>query len=111
MSKAVKEAGRLIKSGYCPVSNSGRILSRLDRPDWLEHMGFKHTEGFPGDKEKNLEEGMRWARGLGKGASDHYRRVHSKDTITVSAEVYALVKQSRGSHGWGGVDEYMELVG
>lgn len=104
-----REAQRLIASGYCPVSNKFRMLSRLDRPDWLEHMAFKQTGGFPGDPAKNQEDGLRWARGLGPGAADFYRRVHSKDVLDyVPDAVFRKVKQAMSSHGWGVAQEFLE---
>jgi hypothetical protein len=103
------EARRLIASGYCPTSNRYRMLSRLDRPDWLQHMAYLHTKGFPGSDAKNLAEGMRWATGLGGGAADFYRRVHSRDTIEVNEAVFREVKKVHSSN-WPGVNDYRDLA-
>lgn len=90
----MEEAERLVASGYRCISNTYRMVSRLDRADWREHMGREHTKGFRGDPRKNLEEGMRWVGLLGPGAADHYRRVLSSDRISnVSPDVYAAVKK------------------
>lgn len=108
---AALKADLLIASGYCPISNKYRMVSRLDRPDWLEYMAFLHTEGLRGTPEENLKEGMRWATGLGDGAADFYRRVHSGDTLEgLSEEVYRRVKAATPGNGWGGVNEYREKV-
>ena len=106
-----EEAARLVASGYRCVSNRHRTLSRLDRPDWREHMARDHTRGFRGDPQRNLDEGMRWVTVLGTGAADHYRRVMSKDTLEmVDKEVYDHVKRASPGFGWGGDDEYREVV-
>lgn len=73
--------------GYRRTSNRFGHLSRIDRPDWKEHMAQRHS---PWSKE----EGRAWVRALGDGASDHYRRVFSKDTREVSREVARLVPTS-----------------
>jgi hypothetical protein len=105
------EATRLIESGYRSVSNRHRMVSRIDRPDWREHMARDHHRGFRGDPQRNLEEGMRWVRALGTGAADHYRRVLSKDTVTMlPQDVFDAVRKAGAGFGWGGVDEYREIV-
>lgn len=104
------EATRLIESGYRCVSNRHRMVARIDRPDWREHMGREHTRGFRGDPQRNLEEGMRWVDLLGAGAADQYRRVFTKDTIEgVDKDVYDRMKGDPRSAQLG-ADEYRELV-
>lgn len=105
------EADRLLASGYRCVSNRHRIVSRLDRLDWREHMAREHTRGFRGDPQKNLEEGMRWVRLLGSGAADYYRRVMSRDQLErIDQEVYMRIKRASPGFGWGGEDEYRDVV-
>ena len=102
------EATRLIESGYRSVSNRHRMLSRIDRPDWREHMARDHTRGFRGDAQKNLDEGMRWVDLLGAGAADFYRRVLSKDTLSqIPQDVFDAVKRAGSA---GGDDGYREIV-
>jgi hypothetical protein len=92
----VAVAERLIRSGYCPVSNKHFMLSRIDRPDWREHMALKHCGGR--DEEDPFWKAMEWVAMLGEqGAADHYRRCYSKDRITVSPEVYGRVKHGNSN--------------
>ncbi len=60
------EAARLILSGYARISNSGRLVARMDTPDW-----------------KNVSR-----------CEDLVRCVHSKDRLKVSKGVYALMPAS-----------------
>lgn len=110
MSDPQREAERLYASGYCPVSNRYRMASRIDREDWREYMAAKRVEGFPGDKEENFQQAMRWVEGLAEGAADHYRRLHSRDTIEVSQPVYDALRRLTPGSGWGGVNEYRALI-
>lgn len=65
----------LIKKGFCLTSNKFGIISRIDRPDWKNHMAILHTPW-------SLEEGLRWIDCLGEmDAEDFYRRCHTKDKI------------------------------
>jgi hypothetical protein len=98
-------ARRLIASGYRAGSNRYRIVSRIDREDWKEHMARKHAPW-------SFEEGMRWVIGLGdERAADHYRRVYTKDKIEgVPEEVYRAVKRAGNGAGWGGLSEYRPLL-
>lgn len=84
MSNAKQEAAKLIKQGYCKVSNHYGMVSRLDRPDWKEHMAKGHPRG------------LEWVDGMDLGgAEDFYRRVHSKDNLEfVDREVSALIPSS-----------------
>lgn len=74
---SMTEAERLVRSGYRQTSSRFRLASRIDRPDWKEHMASKHAPWC-------AEEGMRWVELLGASAADHYRRVYSRDQIEVT---------------------------
>ncbi len=105
------EAARLVASGYRPVSRRHRMLSRIDREDWREWMGRDHTRGFPGPKDRNLAEGMRWVDGLGSQAADFYRRVHSKDVLhLVPQDVFDAVRRSGPDYGNGGREGYLPIA-
>lgn len=73
----------LIEMGYKRVSNAYGEISRIDREDWIEVL----ARAMPGSCKADFlvvsgpntgKPSERWA--------DHYRRVHSKDTLTVSKE-------------------------
>lgn len=81
------EAARLKALGYRRTSNRYRMLSRIDRPDWLLALA-EHLRRSPASlyiPDKSHPDGM-WC--------DYYRRVLSKDTIEVSPEVCHLVGSS-----------------
>lgn len=61
--------------GYCRTSWTGRIVARIDRPDWYDVMGLGHLHGTV--------------------AEDHYRRCYSKDVLTVSKHLIAQMPPSR----------------
>lgn len=82
-----KRAQKLVDRGYRRVSNTHKHLSRIDRPDWREHMAITHSPW-------SIDEGMAWVHCLGSGAADHYRRCHSGDVITVTEKTYRMVPQS-----------------
>ncbi len=89
---------QLVASGYSPISNSGLILCRLDRPDWREHMADQHHGG------------MEWVNALGAGAADHYRRVYSQDKTVVSSRVYGEVKANiNRRYGSNGPTHYLAI--
>jgi len=97
-------ARRLIASGYRCSSNRHRIVSRIDREDWKEHMARKHAPW-------SFQEGIEWVEGLGDRAADHYRRVYSRDKIEdVPEEAYNLVKQAGRGSGFGGLSIYLPLI-
>ena len=80
----------LISIGYRRISNSGFILSRIDRSDWREYMAKSHA---PWD----MLEGLKWVRCLEKqegSAEDHYRRCHSKDNLKVTSDTYKEIPGS-----------------
>ena len=83
------DANELIKKGYRRVSNKYRVISRIDRDDWIEYMANQHS---PWD----IEEGYNWISALGMAsASDHYRRVYSKDVIEgVPVNVFRKIPSS-----------------
>ncbi len=63
--------------GYRRISRTYGVVSRIDRPDWKEHMASTH----PG--------GMDWVNCLLQTpgqAEDHYRRCHSNDKIELGQE-------------------------
>jgi hypothetical protein len=86
---AAVQAARLTSAGYRRVSNKHRIVSRIDREDWLEHLARKMRQA-PADfilKDGTGRVSPAWC--------DHYRRIYSKDTITVSSEaVFRLIPGS-----------------
>lgn len=66
----MSDVEKLIASGYARTSNRYKMVSRLDRPDWKEHMAASHPDG------------MDWVNRLGdRNAADWYRRCLSKDNI------------------------------
>lgn len=69
----------IINSGYRVVSRKHRCVARVDREDWKEFMAQKHSPW-------RIEEGRKWVECLAGGAADFYRRVYSKDTLTVTSE-------------------------
>jgi len=82
-------AQELVDQGYYPVSNSYRMLHRIDRADWLQHMA-RHMNLTVADFYKH--DGT-----LGERWGEHYCRVHSKDGKTVDQETYQAVKKLWGS--------------
>lgn len=94
----ISEARRLYASGYCPTSGRYLMASRIDRPDWKEFMADAH----PG--------GMSWVDALGDAAGDQFRRIYSRDKITLDAKTYQELKRLTPGYGRGGVNEYREVV-
>lgn len=62
--------------GFRRVSNRFGIISRINRPDWKEHMAIKHAPW-------NHEQGHSWVNSLLKSnlAQDHYRRCCEDGTL------------------------------
>ena len=54
--------------------------------------------------------GMEWVEGLGDGAGDFYRRVLSTDFVELDAKTYRELKSLTPGSGWGGINEYREVV-
>ena len=75
---AVPEAHDLEAQGYRRISNRHCLLSRLDRPDWVDHL--------PLQLQRSTAE-----------MEDFYRRNISKDKITVRTNVSRLVASSSGT--------------
>lgn len=77
--------------GYAITSRASGHATRLDRRDWREYMAQKHAPWDP------VKQGMDWVKSLdsnGHSAADHYRRVHSKDIITVPVAWMSSLKNS-----------------
>lgn len=91
----------LHRQGYRFVSRKWGMVSRIDRPDWKEHMAISHSPW-------SLEEGLEWVALIGEeGAEDHYRRVYSKDTIEIEPEYQKKAYEVLGS-SCGAVTGYCE---
>lgn len=82
-------ADLLTLSGYRGLSNKYRIISRIDRPDWLSWMGAKHSPWNP-------EQGLQWAIGLGvRSAADHFIACYSQDKIDgIPDTIYRMIKRA-----------------
>lgn len=80
-------ARELTARGYRRVSNQHRIISRIDRPDWLEHL----AEEYNRPPEDFLQPGK--THGCATWA-DFYRRVLSKDFITVDEATFKKIPGS-----------------
>lgn len=85
--KDLNTAIKLMKNGYRRTSRNHFSLSRVDRMDWKNAMAKEHSPW-------SIAEGLSWVNALGRGASDHYRRVYSDDTITVTPEISSLIDSS-----------------
>lgn len=83
----LKAAKRLMENGYRRTSRNHCLLSRVDKKDWRKSMALAHSPW-------NINEGLAWVMALGNDASDHYRRVYSKDNTTVTPEISSLIKTS-----------------
>ena len=62
--------------GYCWISRRHMLVSRIDRADW-EMILAKAPAPW------NPEEGLSRVRGLGASAADMYRRVYSRDRVSL----------------------------
>lgn len=93
------DVAKLKANGYCRVSRKHRMLARLDRPDWREHMARKHSPW-------SFEEGTQWASA--SGMADHYRRCYSTDVIQLHESQTDLFMKFPPS---GGVNEPTVFVG
>lgn len=78
-------AGDLMKQGYRKTSNAYCMVSRIDREDWLDvlamSMNCARADFYALD-----------GSGVRDTWRDHYVRVFSKDTLTVSPKVLKLMK-------------------
>jgi len=79
-------AQELIDRGYRMVSNSGRMVARIDREDWVGSMArrmrvnprdFYDHRGFPSSQ---------WC--------DYYRRMFSRDVLIVNEEILSKIPTS-----------------
>lgn len=86
-AEEIAEAQRLMALGYRRTSWGHRLVSRIDRPDWLMVLA-KELRRAPADfyVPGEPQPAGSWC--------DHYRRVCSKDNITVSKGVIGLVDGS-----------------
>jgi len=74
-------ASELIAKGYRRISIRHKMISRIDREDWREHLAKKlYCPITEGDTRSCWE--------------DYYRRGVSKDVIVVSDEIIALIPTS-----------------
>lgn len=73
-------AKTLMRQGYRCTSNRHNMLSRIDRPDWKEVLAK--------DMHWTLEQTNAMIDSRPGAWQDQYRRVYSKDHITVSQAVY-----------------------
>jgi hypothetical protein len=71
-----------LAAGYCIVSRSGLIATRLDREDWSQHLASK----FPKPNERWLKHD--------RVNADYYRRCISKDKIIVPRSWLELMPNS-----------------
>lgn len=76
-------AKALAARGYALISRKYNILSRIDRATWVEVF------------TKDLGHDKKWMQSVTiSELADHYRRVYSKDQISVPAAVAALMPKS-----------------
>lgn len=69
----------LAAAGYRVTSRKHRMIARVDRPKWREHMALMHAPWDPdGD-------GVEWVNALRRNSADQYRRVYSEDKVTVQS--------------------------
>lgn len=76
--------GKLVSQGYRRTSRRHRIVSRIDRPDWVQVLAKELRRApadfyVPGEKEPAAN----WA--------DYYRRCLSKDTQTLEISWQAFM--------------------
>lgn len=109
---ATSTAKALTEVGYRRVSNKYCMLARIDRPDWLDvlaaHCGRARADFYIMEQPDSSKLGTApyaMSDEVGSSWKDFYRRVLSKDVITVSPEVSKLVPPS----GWDSV-EYIEVI-
>lgn len=79
-----RQAAELIAAGYARTSWRYRMVSRIDRIDWREHVGLTIRKG--GEKGPGVTEAM---------AADSYRRCVSRDTLEgIPSGVFKLIPLS-----------------
>lgn len=80
--EAFLAAGALTRLGYRRISNKYKIVSRIDRDDWLDVLATKlHC--------CRADFYMMDGSGIGDNWKEHFCRVYSQDKLTVSAAVYS----------------------
>jgi hypothetical protein len=79
------EAATLTKQGYRKISSKYKLVARIDKDDWLDILA-RQLNCCRADFYK-LD-----GSGIANNWKDHYIRVHSKDRITVTPEVYKHMK-------------------
>jgi hypothetical protein len=92
----MQNCSRLWATGACQT-NKHKLVARIDRKDWLQSMA-KSLHRAPADFYVPGENHVapNWC--------DYYRRVHSKDQLEVSAEIYAALPASNETS-----DDYVPL--
>lgn len=81
-------AGQYLKEGYIGISNKFKHIGKVDRKDWLTVIA--KDMGCPLAFYYNLD-----GSGLDPQWEEHYIRCYSKDILTVSEEVYKIVKKGQ----------------
>ena len=81
------EAENLLAQGYRGISNKHKIVARIDRDDWIDHMARTMNTSSASFMLPTGRFDERW--------SEHYLRCHSNDKLTVSEEVYKEMKQKQ----------------
>jgi len=83
------DAERLTGYGFCRISNTAKMLSRIDKPNWVDllahHLHRETTE---------MERAIRQSPSSMASWEDYYRRTLSESKITVDPEVYMLMPAS-----------------
>lgn len=95
-AKSGPSAEDLIEQGYCLVSRKHRLVSRVDKKDWLQKLAKHHAPWDP--KGEGREHVMNM--GLAQ-AADFYRRVLSNEKKQVSPELASKIPGSLdAAFGW-----------
>lgn len=81
-------AQELTKRGYRRISTHHGIVSRVDRPDWVEALARNLNRSTAALYEQGEFPTAKWA--------DYYRRALTRDTLTLPLEVAEQVPISRG---------------
>lgn len=85
--KNILVAESLIARGYRRISNTHRIVARVDREDWRIFLARAQAPW-------NLSEGSDWVECLGNSAADYYRRCFSTDKKIIPTLVFKLIPSS-----------------
>lgn len=88
-----------MRCGYAVVSNRYCQVARIDERQWVDKLAYYHNRG-------NIRQGLEWVNNMGlRNAADYYRRVLSKDVMTVPKEVKQRLMNSTT-----GPTKYMEKI-